>query len=493
MKIPKRIAELTALALKDKVLTPKERSTIVETARKYGVPAKKINEYLDRALRERIKQYSLEELTHCPHCGALMPLVAEDCPFCLRNLRQSATYPTVPPPHISGKDVDIIKHENLVTAQELRNIDQCPNCGAPFPLFSNICKYCGHILQEQSDSELNARNLNFRIKQSIIQIKNAYKPTFRKVLEFRLPVVLLFAAVLFLILTFSYNSILMCLLSFPCLLLSFIMLIALHNRKESPVVKADIEFYDALYNHEMYSRTVSTLYGDNAEARKLLREYQDEIDAIKYNRKQNRNKIAYIFLAMIALALILPHLGSSSTYRYNKNVKQHSEIYQLAMMRKTISPSPELSVHPRYSDYISSPDQAVLTIDVYNGGDAFDDYLLSDGLSWYKLRINNVKMVSTGKKLPNADTAVLNILLLDKNNNPVGKKYYPISLLAYEKDWYYSYLLKHFYEPMVEDNIYTGLENGEGYYYADFVAKDSTLSIYEIKAIADSVCYFTIY
>ena len=62
MAIPKHIIDLTALALQDRVLTFKERQTIIVEALKAGVTAEEINHYIDTAqltshIEEMVQKY----------------------------------------------------------------------------------------------------------------------------------------------------------------------------------------------------------------------------------------------------------------------------------------------------------------------------------------------------------------------------------------------------------------------------------------------------
>ncbi len=89
MPIPSNIIQLTALALKDKVLTLVEKETIINAALKSGVSQAEITVWLDNALKESLKRYSKEDLKNCPFCGAQIPLVSEDCLFCGNNLQNT--------------------------------------------------------------------------------------------------------------------------------------------------------------------------------------------------------------------------------------------------------------------------------------------------------------------------------------------------------------------------------------------------------------------
>ncbi|MBQ5576157.1 MAG: zinc ribbon domain-containing protein, partial [Bacteroidales bacterium] len=101
MAISKHIIDLTTLALKDRVLTFVERKVIIDAAMKEGVSADEINFYLDNALNERLRSYSKEDLKRCPNCGAQIPLVSDECPYCGQSLETADNKPT-PPPYIRG-------------------------------------------------------------------------------------------------------------------------------------------------------------------------------------------------------------------------------------------------------------------------------------------------------------------------------------------------------------------------------------------------------
>ena len=111
MAISTNIKNLTDLALRDRVLTYKERQVIVEAALKEGTNIQEINAFLDDAYRERLKTYSKEQLKRCPHCGAQIPLVSDVCLFCGESLENTELQPNqtaTPPTYVEGKAAKII-------------------------------------------------------------------------------------------------------------------------------------------------------------------------------------------------------------------------------------------------------------------------------------------------------------------------------------------------------------------------------------------------
>ena len=321
MAISQRIIQLTQLALSDKVLTYVERQTIVNAAISEGIAEQEINEYLDSMLTEKLSQYDKTSLKKCPHCGAQIPLVSDTCLFCGGLLETGdASKPTTPPAFVTGAEADIIRGENLRTAQQSHDIRNCPDCGAPFPHISNICTSCGHILHEQTDSDLNIRNLISNINQSIKTLKEAPVPTVGEVLWFRYALVCFCVAAVTLVLAINLSA-------HPTIMgiFEFISVIALYNAfkalkddsseelAKSPVRLADECYYNAVHDMEMYTRKIETLYGDNREAKDLLNEYAAIINAQKAQRAKSSRKLAIILAILVVLLFVIPFCIPSQT------------------------------------------------------------------------------------------------------------------------------------------------------------------------------------
>ncbi len=304
MAINKKIIDLTALALSDRVLTITERKTIVSAALNDGIPEAEINAYLDNALRERLKNFSKEDLKRCPHCGAQIPLISDDCLFCGESLK-SGVATGEKSVKISGIEADVIRQENLRTAQEQQNIKNCPDCGAPFPLISNICGSCGHVLHAQKDSAANISNLLSGIKGSLQNLENTPKPTLGQVFKQNKHFISMFWAVYFFLMWMSYSdsgtdyNYLYC--GLQTILFALTMFWTYKIKVgTSPVDIADNQFFAAINNYEMYLRQTDTLYGENPEARALLKKYSSEIDNYQKIRRKNR--------LIIALGIAIPVL-----------------------------------------------------------------------------------------------------------------------------------------------------------------------------------------
>ena len=336
MAIPKKIIDLTTLALQDRVLTFKERETIVAEALKMGVSQEEIDTYLTDALNTRLQSYTKEELGSCPGCGHGVPLIADQCPYCGTMLQRDGSQVIVPPPHpssfnVSDEAAQIIQQENINTDQERHK--KCPKCGAPYPLVSNICGHCGYVLHEQWDSNFNIKNLIANINQSIDSLKNNFRPTFWMVVKHRLNIVAFYFAIAFFILSITLHDMNYCCMSVFIVPIAALIMKIIHRDKSSkapdfcfdlestfqimfyylfdvqdsasPVAIADREFYDALHSYEKYQRQVSTIYGSNEEAQKLLADYANEIAGYKKLRDNNRNKLTLFMLAVLLIPVIL--------------------------------------------------------------------------------------------------------------------------------------------------------------------------------------------
>ncbi|MBO7440732.1 MAG: hypothetical protein J6U21_13745 [Bacteroidales bacterium] len=229
-----------------------------------------------------------------------------------KNIELSLT----PPPHpavIRAQELAAaeakIRDENLRIAEERRNIKQCPDCGAPYPLVSNICPHCGHVLHEQQGAEYNIRTLIDNINASIEKLKSVPQPTFLRALVYRVDIVLLYFIVAA-ILVCTHNEYVHSLFnndvyhyhviseqtSYLLIILKVVLFIIVicglyawkkNKDKISPLQQADDEFYKARHSNEKYLRQVATIYGDNPEAKELLNKFAAEIEAIQ---KKTRHK-----------------------------------------------------------------------------------------------------------------------------------------------------------------------------------------------------------
>jgi len=171
--ITQNLIDLVDLALVDAVLTQKEREVLLNAAAKDGISAEEANIYINSQLDIRLKTRDKAELKACPSCGAQIPLLAHCCPYChheytahhSRNLDEIESY-----------DANLIRAENRKTAEEQENIGQCPNCGHPYPLISNICPACSHVLHYGESNKSNVERLIGRIYIKINEL-NLMKDT----------------------------------------------------------------------------------------------------------------------------------------------------------------------------------------------------------------------------------------------------------------------------------------------------------------------------
>lgn len=311
MAISNKIAKLTALALKDKVLTYVERQTIVKAAIEEGVGEDEINAYLNKALEERMKTYSKEELTHCPTCGAQVPLISDECVYCGAKLKTAESVSGAI--DISGEEADIIRQENRKTAEEQRNVRTCPDCGEPFPLISNICPSCGHILHEQTDSDFNIRNLINTINGLIDEMRGIHKTTFNEVLSYRKEMVMLYVGTLSFLIALLLqseggNQDAIGVFGLITIILFVVAFKSLKKKvpEDSPVAIEDKKFYKYLGYYEMYTRHVESLYGKNQEAKDVLAQFGKLIAEVKDNKKKNRNKLTLMLVLIALLTMLIP-------------------------------------------------------------------------------------------------------------------------------------------------------------------------------------------
>lgn len=520
MAISNHIIQLVAEALKDKVLTIVEKQTILAEARAQGVPEEEVRAYLDKAVKVRLQHYAKEDLKKCPHCGAQIPLVSDVCLFCDQSLTGSVSNGVSTADFKSNGDgiinlnnlqvcpqcrganplnasecafcgaklqvranaFDIINRENITTAEEQINLKNCPNCGAPFPLVSNICPHCQHVLHEQQDSELNIKTLLHNITCSLNMLKSNPKPTFGMVVKFRLSTILFYFASSLLIIgclgatmfhaICTVLSMLLCPISLVMLFLSY-----RNKSNNSPVQRSDFFFYKGLHEYEMYSRQTETIYGDNAEANKLLADYAGEIDVYKKLRSQNRNRLSILILCLLVVPVIIHLFAPKGKDEYLSDREQFPVPYQMSSYSKTLLPYPGYDgVYPWYTDYLKVDGNVELMFDV-------DPQNYQIGLpereakTIYRLRVEPMRVLSTGKRIKETDTCNFGVFLFDKDKKRVGRQ---LGHIRHRNNH-------------ESDNIRTVLWKGCGDYYAKFVGDSSSVDAEMMRQIADSAYYFMIF
>ena len=316
--IPQKIQDLIALALQDRVLTYKERQIIVSEAVNTGMDESTINRYIDDELAKRLQSYTKEELKHCPACGAQIPLISDECFYCGSALETDSTRKVI---KVTGNAANVIQQENQQTAEAQRNIQQCPDCGAPFPLVSHICTHCGHVLHENRGTDYNIRSLIDNIVSCINSLRKAQKPNFVNIFLYNIEIVIIIVG---LILLLDYKETLCLARGTGALCGLFLVPIGMFiplftNRdwtvkrankgenpwKISPVEAADIAFYNALVQYEKFASQINTIYGKNAEAQNELARLNNEINTIKKERKNNLISIAIVYAVIIALLITI--------------------------------------------------------------------------------------------------------------------------------------------------------------------------------------------
>lgn len=488
MVIPDRIKQLTEIALKDKVLTFVERETIINEGIKEGIPAEEINEYLNKSLEAKISSMAKEDLDHCPSCGAQIPLISDTCPYCgyeYDKFKHSSGHGNSSA--IMGDDVNIIANENAKT---------CPDCGTPFPLISNICPTCGHILHEQTDSELNIRNLINSINELINGMKKIHKTTFKEVLSFRKEMVMLYVgALVFLMAIISQFEVsdkitgIFGLISIVLFVLAFKGL-KNRNAEESPVAIEDLQFYFYLGYFEMYTRHVESLYGKNQEAKDVLAQFGNMIAEVKDNKRKNRNKLVLMLIAITLLTIPIPFLLPQHKYEtetqqelpnldalaYEQNKTDFAKYYELSNRKTIVEATNDIKYDSEITPYLKANSTANLHVDIIS-----ENWKLNDSaITHFKIRLDNVELSSTGLANHSADSLLPFGIILFTEDYKVIKDLPPILLDVYSDD------------DTDLNNTKEIIEKGKGKCHVNFVSRRTTDNFELVKSALDNARYFFI-
>ncbi|MBR4625571.1 MAG: zinc ribbon domain-containing protein [Alphaproteobacteria bacterium] len=472
------IEKLTALALSDGVITDLERGIIEYKASLLGVSSTQIKHYLEAQLEMRLKSYTKVDLRDCPFCGAQIPLVSDECLYCgksLEHIEDSLVMPT----EIEGREASIIRSENMRMDTQRHNIKNCPDCGTPFPLLSNICPSCGHVLHELNDSPLNINNLLTKISKSIYKIDHAPQPKVHQILGYWIYYIILIISILSFISGIVLHSELgklISLIGFGIGLVSIIFGTSKTVRdSKTPSQVADKEYYKARHTYEMYVRQVASLYGDSREAKPLLTKFADSIKQIQKVRYHNRITVTSI-IGIIAISIIgiLSYFNSQKEFDkyinepsiYDSTWTMPSNAQSVLSISKRLKPYPsENGVEERLNGMLCANKGADLTFVLNN-----------DNVS-YRWKINKLELLPSDscgikKELINR---TITIHLLDSN-------YRQISTLA---------------ECIVSThdncNYHTVMDKGNGHYFVDFWSKYPTNTEDVIDFITERATYYTIY
>lgn len=473
--IPGKIKQLTALALKDRVMTPVERQTIIDEALKKGVFADVINKYLDDALDERLKSYTKEELGNCPGCGHGVPVFADQCPYCGRTLEhQERGIISNRPLTISGNAAKIISQENIKTEQQRVNITNCPKCGAKYPLISHVCTHCGYVLHEQAESEHSAKTLLEAIKGSIAKLKKCPNPTFWQILWYNVNVLffVLTLASFWIAYIVDYDDIRSIWVSFG--LIFMLIAIYISTKKptwKSPITSADQIFYDALGRHEMYSRQAKTLYGNDKDAINLLDDFQSIINDTQARRAEAQKKRYISFTCFLVVPFLAVFLYQSvAQVRFHRNYDEYPQLIEAADISKKLKPYPSTTgCNKGLERYFTATDEATLTFDVANF------YAINDDI-YFEPRLYGVKLTAAGTTVEDAELSNFVVVLLDKDFNETKYRFRLSDDVTVKK-------AKAFFE------------SGKGHCYVDFVDRDNidrSLTAESLKELVDKFCYYTI-
>lgn len=472
------IEKLTALALSDRVLTKMERQTIVYKASRMGISRDHTNYYLQAKLKERRRSSIKEDLRDCPYCGAQIPLVSDECLFCGKPLEHIAPI-LIASDDIEGPEADLIRRENRITDAERHGIKNCPDCGAPFPLISNICSSCGHVLHELRGNSLNINSLLTKISKSIKRVDSAPKPKVHQIVGYWLYYIILSISIISFIsgiILHSELGKLIALIGFGAGIGSIVFgAFKTVRDSKTPAQIADKEYYKARHTYEMYARQVATLYGDSREAKPLLTKFGDSIKRLQKERYRNRITITSI-IGIIAISIIgtISYFNSQREFdNYIQTQSIHDSTWTMPSNAQSV-----LSISKRLKPYPSENgvEERLNGMLCANKGADLTFVLNNDNVS-YRWKINKLELLPSDscgikKELINR---TITIHLLDSN-------YRQISTL---QDCIVS---THDY-----CNYHTVMEKGNGHYFVDFWSKYPTNSEDVVNFITERATYYTIY
>jgi hypothetical protein len=178
-------------------------------------------------------------------------------------------------------DARLYQLQAKANVNKKENVNKCPSCGNIIHGLTQVCSYCGYVLNKSTVVGENAKNLNDSINQLenlIINVKSVPKPSFLG----RLKIIILtyFTLGLYLI----YRKF-------------------FHKKYET--------FENLVAKCEKESRSIKMYYGEDKKVRFLLEELNNEIINISKERKKLSLKtnigcfgLVIIFVAIYAVMII---------------------------------------------------------------------------------------------------------------------------------------------------------------------------------------------
>ncbi len=469
------IKKLTAFALSDRVLTDLERYTIVNKAIRNGIRSEEINQYLDDQLNLRLKSYTKVDLRDCPFCGAQIPLISDECMYCGKPLEHIEGSTNIAF-NISGKEADIIRSENQRVEQERHGITNCPDCGAPFPLISNICESCGHVLHERTENALNIKNLLTNMQRSIDRVNKAPKPTVLQIIMYWFYYILMILSIFAFIVGIIADNEVGKIISLAGFIGGIIAMgtNAVLNDTKSPVLIADGEYYKAKHSYEMFAREVDTLYGDDDEAQKMLSNFSSTLKLLKRERYQNRIKVGRIILitALVILGVVTYFSVKAEDYtqphKENKEITMPPNTEWALNFSKHLEPyPPESGVQDNLSDFLRANKGAELSFVM---GEDNNQPVFHWKVA--QLELLPGESADTNHIFKNVE---IGIQLLDSNYQQIKT----LSICLASRMPYHNYN--------------TIIDKGKGHYYIDFWSKNYTSEESILYTISEKAVYYTIY
>ena len=307
------------------------------------------------------------------------------------------------------------------------------------------------------------------IQNSINELKENPQPTFQQAFKYRFPLisaVLCFSLIVFASASAVKSNVILMLALVALFWVAIFFAKKFYKKQQSsPIELADNALYTAEHNQEMYNRLINTIYQNNTELYNLRIQYSNLIRQQKEQRKINHSQM--ILIPVVGFIIVI----AGYLFFHKAIQNNNSSIKEVSTISKMLKPYPdENAIATDYADCLSATDEAELTFDIR----PFDLKQFNPNL-YYQLRINKVKLSSTGNNGCGTPEDI-RIFLYDKDLNPIK------SLNPYIYERLYDY---HSFK-----DEYKSFRQKGSCFYTDFVSQDSTNSEQIVKSIADSAFYY---
>ncbi len=222
-----------------------------------------------------------------------------------------------------------LKSKNQKEETKASKIMKCPVCAGNIPALSNVCEFCGHVINSSNSKDENSlTNLMKNIEGCLVDVKSLPKNSVFKTLKEQDYIALPILSILFLVLGIRQQSTIAELIFVGLAIVSYIIIRNKFKAKKKKKNFTNVSYENLKANFEKYQRTARTIFGADKNVSKLIVELNTEFEKIEMARKQARKQdyIIYGILALFAISVFVIPAAKTASDIYIENQTSDKEL-----------------------------------------------------------------------------------------------------------------------------------------------------------------------